>query len=189
MWGFYFGAFCVAAAYNTVQCAAMARTRITPSVLKKSISIAVGASLAFSPATDILSWNHSPMIFAVYADSTGKFSTKLTAKKRYLPRVVQGALEFKRVYKDSVKLSAFYAEDFKSLLRAMDLYGASLRKGEVPDETSRQARVLTDEFEVKVNKLVNAPNSEKLKLSADSLQALESYLQFAKISIEDVIKK
>jgi hypothetical protein len=107
----------------------------------------------------------------------------MTAKKRYLPRVTAGVTEFKEVLSDSVKLSAFVENDLKSLLRAMDLYGQSLRRGEVPDDTSRMATTLTEQFKTAVLKLTNANDANKVKLRDEALQALDIYLKFAKISL------
>ena len=156
-----------------------------PSVLKRTISIAAGVGLGLSSFIILPPGDDAPTSFTAHADSTGKFSSKLTAKKRYLPRVISGALEFKKVYKDPIKLDNFYKDDFKGLLRAMDLYGASLRRGEVPDEISRQTTTLTNEFEAKVNKfIITSDSAAKSKLAAESLQSLENYLEFAKISLE-----
>ena len=48
---------------------------------------------------------------------------------------------------------AFVVDELPGLKRAMNLYGASLRKGEVPDEISRQAEKLTEAFVVSASKL------------------------------------
>ncbi len=71
----------------------------------------------------------------VHADSTGKFSTKLTARKRYLPRIISGVSDLRKALKSPVSsIASFNTDSLPSLLRAMNLYGASLRKGEAPDE-------------------------------------------------------
>ena len=110
-------------------------------------------------------------------------STKLTARKRYLPRVKAGVTEFKKLSEVDITIAAIAAiavsnrlivcrerisvflnqtpyhsypppllssksldsplsmaafqTDSVSFVRAMDLYGVSLRKGETPDEISR----------------------------------------------------
>jgi len=61
----------------------------------------------------------------------------------------------------------------------MSLYGASLRKGEVPDEISRKAESLTDAFVREVNKLESSKEVATQLQQADL--ALKEYLQFAKI--------
>lgn len=116
-----------------------------------------------------------------HADSTGKMSTKLTAKKRYLPRIKTGLSLFNQLLQQPTKtgIDSFITDELPNLRRAMSLYGASLRKGEVPDEISRKAESLTDAFVREVNKLESSKEVATQLQQADL--ALKEYLQFAKI--------
>ena len=130
----------------------------------------------------------SPIVFQqnkAYADSTGKMSTKLTARKRYLPRVVAGVSEFKKLAKDlsTSTIDTFVKDVSPGFVRAMDLYGVSLRKGETPDEVSREAEKLSKDFGTTLNKLSGSKDSaSQYKICYD---ALEKYLSFAKLSSVD----
>ena len=115
-------------------------------------------------------------------------STKLTAKKRYLPRILEGYRKFQSllvVSDDKIapaeKIKVFAADDLPGLKRAMSLYGASLRKGEVPDEISREAEQLTLTFEAAFQKLSTSKTIDSDYNLADN--AFKSYLSFAKISL------
>lgn len=95
----------------------------------------------------------------------------------------------------------FMSEDFKSLVRSMNLYGAryhklinytnillgetclflppyfvhSLRKGEVPDEISRSAEELTNSFSSECMKVTSSQNFDICEV------AFNKYLSFAKL--------
>lgn len=76
--------------------------------------------------------------------------------------------------------------ELQNLKRAMNLYGASLRKGEVPDEISRKAEVLTDKFAKEAELLGKAKNEVEVKaMSINIINALNEYLEFAKLSNVD----
>ena len=114
-----------------------------------------------------------------HSDSTGKFSTKLTARKRYLPRIESGVRSFlQNDYLDKAEAG--------NLIRAMGLYGASLRKGEYPDNISKKAQALTDAFEraLLVN---NKKGGDKEAVRA----AFDEYLSFAglELTTSDVYKQ
>jgi len=108
----------------------------------------------------------------VYADSTGKMSTKLTARKRYLPRIISGVREYNNVMDKKSDIEVFKKDELPSFIRAMSLYGASLRKGEVPDAVSREAEKITNEF----NNCVNNNNNNQC------IDILDQYLKFSKLS-------
>jgi len=117
-----------------------------------------------------------------------QFSSKMTAKKRYLPRIEAGVAEFNALGKSlTPAAAAAYVEGgdkspVEKLARAMDLYGLSLRKGEVPDEISRTAEKLTKAFEVEAGKLGKAKDlPAQYKAAAD---ALKKYTDFAKIEAQ-----
>ena len=86
---------------------------------------------------------------AVKADSTGKYSTKQTAKKRYLPRVRKGVALFAALGKTLDKpetIQAFYQYVEDNMATAMALYGSSTRIGELPDPKSRTVDKEAEDF-------------------------------------------
>jgi len=108
-------------------------------------------------------------------------STKLTARKRYLPRIIEGYKLFQELLSDSSidKIEYFSTNELPGLKRAMNLYGASLRKGEVPDEISREAEQLTTSFEASFLRLTKAKDFRDDLKAVDT--AFKAYLSFAKI--------
>lgn len=109
----------------------------------------------------------------VHADSTGKMSTKLTARKRYLPRIVSGVKEYNNIINNkNSDIEKFKKDELPSFIRAMSLYGASLRKGEVPDAISREAEKITNDF-----------NECVIKNNNQCVNILDEYLKFSKLSI------
>ncbi|CAM9454178.1 unnamed protein product [Pylaiella littoralis] len=85
------------------------------------------------------------------ADSTGKYSSKATARKRYLPRIVKMVNAFQLLKKDidsgsAVAKSEFFADILPDSVAAMDLYGSSMKKGETPDSKSRALQQLAQDF-------------------------------------------
>lgn len=138
----------------------------------------------------------SQLIKVANADSTGKMSTKLTARKRYLPRVIKGEEQFRALSTtgDKAAVDAFIADELAGMKRAMNLYGASLRKGEVPDEISREAEKLTEVFFVSVGKIPGTYDKTGASTAATksgfeaSGSALQSFISYCKID-EFVNKK
>jgi hypothetical protein len=63
----------------------------------------------------------------------------------------------------------------------MNLYGASLRKGEVPDEISRNCEHLTEIFVEKANDLKKKSNDPTVVKAFEA--AFNDYIQFAKIEL------
>lgn len=60
--------------------------------------------------------------------------------------------------------------------------GASLRKGEVPDEVSRKAEAMTDVFTKSVDKLGASKDLTGIQSQLGSVKAaLNDYLEFAKL--------
>mmetsp|Transcript_10881 Transcript_10881/g.20965 ORF Transcript_10881/g.20965 Transcript_10881/m.20965 type:complete len:218 (-) Transcript_10881:49-702(-) len=78
----------------------------------------------------------------VLADSTGKYSTKATARKRYLPRISKGLATFKAL-NDAIQkgdfgpIAAFVGEPSEDLISAMSLFASSTKKSELPDAASK----------------------------------------------------
>jgi len=112
-------------------------------VLKQVALLGASAALMLS----------SPLV--VNADSTGKYSTKQTAKKRYLPRVRKGVALFAALDKtldkpETIQAYNHYVQD--NLATAMALYGSSTRIGELPDPKSRTVDKEAEDFvkEIKV---------------------------------------
>ena len=156
---------------------------------KRALANAALTTITFCPITAPIDFLGTTLPSSVcHADSTGKFSTKLTARKRYLPRIVTGVTEYKAFLAAPTltNTQSFVEDKLPGLQRAMNLYGASLRKGEVPDEISREATELTEAFVGTMSKLVdkksNAVSSEALQ---NSKKALETYLKFASLSPVD----
>lgn len=107
----------------------------------------------------------------------------MTARKRYLPRVIVGYQRFAALRNDAtlIKVRQFLEDDLPSLQRAMILYGLSLRKGEVPDEISRKAEILTDNFVKEVKELTSVKD---LPAQLGRCQvAIDDYISFAKIDV------
>eukprot|EP01031_Cornospumella_fuschlensis_P027625 gene27624-33362_t len=150
---------------------------------RKLCTAVVAVSAVTWPSTYLPSTFMQFPASVAHADSTGKFSTKMTARKRYLPRIVAGYQQLAPLLQNptSFALSSFETDELPSLKRAMNLYGASLRKGEVPDETSRAADKLTEDFVAAFEK------AKANKYSKESVQgvkvALDKYVEFAKIQI------
>mmetsp|Transcript_17931 Transcript_17931/g.17998 ORF Transcript_17931/g.17998 Transcript_17931/m.17998 type:complete len:192 (-) Transcript_17931:74-649(-) len=119
----------------------------------------------------------------VHADSTGKMSTKLTAKRRYLPRIAAGVKAFNAAVKDTNLIKTFAETEFPPFKRAMSLYGASLRKGEVPDAISRKAEDLSDEVEKHVKRLSSISGAAVADELVATRIALDEYLTFAKLAV------
>ena len=122
------------------------------SIRRNAIALAIGASLSLANV-GIDFDQHLVAPIVAHADSTGKMSTKLTAKKRYLPRIVSGVAEFKALGKDlsPTTVASFLSDggdksSSDKLVRAMNLFGLSLRKGETPDEISRTAGTRTTPY-------------------------------------------
>lgn len=156
---------------------------------KRALATAALTTITFSPIITPIDFLGSTISSSVCrADSTGKFSTKLTARKRYLPRIITGVSEYKALLAAPTltNTQSFVEDKLPGLQRAMNLYGASLRKGEVPDEISREATELTEAFVGTMSKLVdnksNAISSEALQ---NSKKALDTYLKFASLSPVD----
>lgn len=156
---------------------------------RQAAGLVFGASLSIAGLS--AHEDHGRFIFApdvAHADSTGKFSSKMTAKKRYIPRIKSGQEEFKALSKNlnAASVSEYLAGEkgpAEKLVRAMDLYGLSLRKGEYPDDISRQAEKLTKAFEVEVKKLGSSKDLAAQYKAANA--ALDNYLDFAKLDEAD----
>lgn len=97
--------------------------------------------------------------------------------------MIAGYQRFANLRNDAtlINVKQFLDEDLPTLQRAMNLYGLSLRKGEVPDEISRKAEALTDAFAKEAKELLSAKN---LPVQLERCQAaLDEYVSFAKIDV------
>lgn len=112
-----------------------------------------------------------------------QFSTKLTAKRRYLPRIEQGRKTFNELLAakpvDRAAVTSFISNDLDKLEKAMILYGDSLRRGEVPDEISRTAEGLTHAF-IRSLRQIN-PSSDLDASLKEAKLAFDNYLAYVKI--------
>ncbi len=105
-----------------------------------------------------------------------------------MPRIITGVKQFRSLLQNPSKESTikFVAEALPNLERAMNLYGASLRKGEVPDEISRTAAKLTEEFVLMANNLLKFEKGSEVDSSLIRCKAaLDVYLKFANLSPVD----
>ena len=143
---------------------------LVTATLTACLSIAENPTINFPPTYSSL----------LISDSTGKMSTKMTAKRRYIPRIKVGVTEFLGVASNNEFLDLFIKEKLPDLERAMSLYGASLRKGEYPDEISRKAEKLTQDFVSKFENL-NSKSPDIQTRLADAKVSLDSYLEFVKL--------
>jgi hypothetical protein len=111
-------------------------------------------------------------------------STKLTARRRYLPKVTQGYEKFSALLSNpnKVDLDTYVINELPGLKRVMILYGASLRRGETPDETSRAAEKLTLQFTHAVENAATS-NGNLKDLLGKCLGVLDEYIAFAKIEL------
>jgi hypothetical protein len=143
------------------------------SLSKKGIQSIVVASTAFllssSPlltTIDDLTTGRIPLISTANADSTGKYSTKLTARRRYRPRIVNAIPVFQDISQSKMNLDAskeyVTSEMFDDLVRAMRLYGVSLRKGELLDDVSRKIDKIVDSFESNCKSFAKSVSKETL---------------------------
>jgi len=125
------------------------------------------------------------------ADSTGRYSSIATAKKRYLPRINRGISEFASL-KGEVNgggfdgVSTFLTSRAPDMVAALDLYATgALKKGEYLDKKSLGAKGAADEFTKHVDEMrsaVKAKDKEALKtayLAAE--EDLTSYLSIGEL--------
>ena len=119
------------------------------------------------------------------ADSTGKFSTKATAKKRYLPRIREGVVAWNAA-KSSHDYKAFTSDILPELYTALNLYGSSLKKGEYPDAKSKALQGLASEFQAQVQLLDKAARSGQADAVARYMsaadEALKAYIVKAEVN-------
>eukprot|EP00752_Nemacystus_decipiens_P011341 g10078.t1 len=116
----------------------------------------VSAGVAAAAAAATGGW-----VAPVAADSTGKYSSKATARKRYLPRITKLVSAFQRLKKDIASGSAtpkseFFVDLLPDSLSAMDLYGSSMKKGETPDSKSRALQQLAQDFGSQCNSIAKS---------------------------------
>lgn len=159
------------------------------SVWLRKIGVCVAAALGAGVLVDIITLkenyaHHSvPGIVPVaHADSTGKMSTKLTARKRYLPRIADGVNKFNALASDESVASAFLRGDkpgYEGFVRAMNLFGASLRVGETPDKISREAEEIVADFNKEIIKVAKLKTPVKKEDLATAASKLKQYIDFA----------
>ena len=123
------------------------------------------------------------------ADSTGKYSTKATAKKRYLPRLKKAVVEFKTLGesiengKDFALISQSYQERIEnSYGTALSLYGSSTRSGEYLDDQSREVQDILKNFISDSKSLAKIKDkSEAKQVYSKMKEELEQFLTLCKL--------
>jgi len=99
-----------------------------------------------------------------FADSTGKFSSKRTAKNRYVPRVKKG-LEIIDGIESGVATFDQLLEIESDMVNAMKLYGDAQKKSEVPDKISIRLNKDADAFSLAVKGAKSDGDIAKVKAS------------------------
>ena len=145
--------------------------------LRPIAAAVTGTIIGIAPLTTPLL--HPP---SSHADSTGKLSTKLTAKRRYLPRIQAGVVSFNKV-KSFDDFLLFEKDEFPAFQRALGLYGASLRRGELPDEISREAEMKTEAVGKAVQRLKSSGKDSFDSGLKAVRTAIDDYLDFAKLPL------
>ncbi|CAM9457527.1 unnamed protein product [Chrysoparadoxa australica] len=121
------------------------------------------------------------------ADSTGKLSTKLTAKRRYVPRINAAVTEFQSIEgviakdpKEWKPAKDFVAVTVPDVASALNLLGSSFKNGEYPDATSKARQAEAAAFIAKMgdlNKALSAKNApQALKAYGEGKGLLNKYL-------------
>lgn len=80
-------------------------------------------------------------------------------------------------------LAYLTSETFDELVRSMKLYGASLRKGELPDEISRTTDKLTDKFSVDCDLFSSKKKSSQEQLNL-CVSDFNKYVEFTAVDKE-----
>lgn len=152
----------------------------------KAILIASTTFLSANPllytSFDDISSGRVSLISASNADSTGKYSTKLTARRRYRPRILNAIPIFQDISQNKISIDAskefVTSEKFEDLVRAMRLYGVSLRKGELLDDISRKIDSIVDAFEADCKSFTKSVSKETLK---SCVADFDDYVKFTEV--------
>lgn len=151
--------------------------------LMKGIFLSLAFTYDYQPESPFLSQRIAK------ADSTGKYSTKATAKKRYLPRLKKAVAEFK-ILGDSIEngeefslLSKSYQERIESSYgTALSLYGSSTRSGEYLDDQSREVQETLKNFISDSKSLTRITDKAKAKQVYDKMkEELQHFLILCKL--------
>jgi len=164
---------------------------ITPSSTIKSVLKVIG--VIFVPLTcdiDVTAVSHVRVtpwhVSSVQADSTGKLSTKLTARRRYRPRIIDAIPIFNDFISDKTPIESaqtyLSSQTFQDLVRGMRLYGLSLRKGETLDDISREVERITNTFVKDCEQFSSKQsyNNEQLKTCAGGFKEYVSFTEVEK---------
>mmetsp|Transcript_34417 Transcript_34417/g.44201 ORF Transcript_34417/g.44201 Transcript_34417/m.44201 type:complete len:215 (-) Transcript_34417:450-1094(-) len=128
------------------------------------------------------------------ADSTGKFSSKATARKRYLPRITAGIATFKTLKQPLAEgnwepIENFLGEPADDLLTAMSLYASASKKGEYPDADSRARAKEVEDFGKIIKKIPSFKKGKNVKAASekydDACSILTSYLSNLQLPLLD----
>lgn len=134
-----------------------------------------------------------------FADRTGKYSTKLTAKRRYLPRISRGLSTLSTLLTilsdDSTRdwaadASSFVENDAPDLRTAMQLFATTyFSEGNRIGATERALGECVDDIEDAVNALNRAAKSRNRDQAKDvavrAIAAANKYVDIAKV--EDAV--
>ncbi len=163
----------------------------TKSVGLVTAGIITAGVLLDGHAPEVYAHHYAPhqqrLVPVAHADSTGKMSTKLTARKRYLPRIKDGVEKFNLITTDKAVADAFLKGSTdggntkpgsEKFIRAMSLFGASLRVGETPDKVSREADVIVAAFSKELQKVAAQSKISKESV-APARELLREYIAFA----------
>jgi len=108
------------------------------SLSASSPSTCIDASLSATTRRHFLSKTASLTVILApslaAADSTGKFSSKRTAKNRYVPRIKKGMAALTTL--EAGGDAAPFAATLEDMVSAMKLYGQANKRGETPDKIS-----------------------------------------------------
>lgn len=124
------------------------------------------------------------------ADRTGKYSTKLTAKRRYLPRIGKG---LQALYdadpqngQDWSSIITAYDERRSDFLSALELFGTSyFAEGNRIGATEKALKHCVNELSISSENLVRAANAGNLSAAKEAYlaakKAAEQYITTAKL--------
>lgn len=137
----------------------------------------------------------SPIVIGAHtesarADRTGKYSTKLTAKRRYLPRIGKGLRALRdadpQTASDLTSAVAAYDNRRSDFLSALSLFGTSyFAEGNRIGATEKTLKDCVDQLSTASENLVRAANSGNVSAAKDSysaaMAAVQRYVTTAKL--------
>eukprot|EP00640_Fibrocapsa_japonica_P004298 CAMPEP_0113944306 /NCGR_PEP_ID=MMETSP1339-20121228/33092_1 /TAXON_ID=94617 /ORGANISM="Fibrocapsa japonica" /LENGTH=227 /DNA_ID=CAMNT_0000949471 /DNA_START=121 /DNA_END=804 /DNA_ORIENTATION=+ /assembly_acc=CAM_ASM_000762 len=116
------------------------------------------------------------------ADSTGKYSTKATARKRYLPRI-RAALDLFLALPEAIEagrwsqVEEFLGEPRSDLKTAMTLFASSQKAGELPDAKSQKNAKRADDVYASLGDLAKAAKTKNTNKALAAYENTKSVLE------------